>query len=133
MLRATARRRGDSLVHDVEMDGHVVIVDEPERLGGSGTGPSPQELFAGGLASCTATTVELYARHRQWEIGEVVVEVDYDAHAWPKRFVVGVRIGAELSDDQRRRLEDVARRCAVRQTLESEVVFEETLRAGGEE
>ena len=127
MLKATARRLGDGVKHEISIGPHRLHCDEPESLGGSGEAPSPQELLAGSLAACTATTVELYARYREWGLGEVVVDVAYDSHATPKRFTVALRLGGELSPEQRARLAEVAKRCMVRQTLEGEIEFEERL------
>ena len=127
MLRASARRLGDGVKHEISIGAHRLHSDEPESLGGTGEAPSPQELLAGSLAACTATTVELYARYREWQLGEVVVDVAYDSHADPKRFTVALRVAGDLSAEQRHRLSEVARRCMVRQTLEGEVEFEERM------
>ena len=127
MLRATARRLGDGVKHEISIGPHRLHSDEPESLGGGGEAPSPQELLAGSLAACTATTVELYARYREWGLGEVVVDVEYDSHSTPKRFTVGLHLAGELSSHQREQLGEVAKRCMVRQTLQSEVEFEERL------
>lgn len=129
MLKASARRLGDGFKHEISIGQHLLHSDEPEKLGGTGEAPSPQELLAGSLAACTATTVEMYARYREWELGEVVVNVDYDSHSNPKRFVVALCLRGELSAEQRRRLGEVARRCMVRQTLEGEIEFEERIEA----
>ena len=76
-MRAVARRSGESLRHDVEIGGHRVTADEPEDHGGTDAGPSPEELLAASLASCTAVTIEMYARRKKWSVGDVVVGVDY--------------------------------------------------------
>lgn len=132
ILRARAVRIGDTLEHEIAIGDHRVRVDEPAGLGGSDAGPSPQELLAASLASCTAATVELYARHRGWSLGSVEVDVAYRPHEGPRRFAVELRISEELDDDQRRRIESVARQCPVRQTLTGEVVIEERLATGSD-
>ena len=68
-MRATARRQNGSLTHAVEVHSHSVKADEPEERGGHDEGPSPQELLAASLASCTAITIEMYADRKGWEIG----------------------------------------------------------------
>ena len=52
--------------------------DEPKDEGGEDAGPSPQELLAASLASCTAITMEMYAQRKGWDIGDVTVDVDYE-------------------------------------------------------
>ena len=121
-----ARRDGDSVRHEIETGGHTVLTDEPERWGGTGSGPSPQELLAAAFASCTATQIEMYARYREWDIGPVEVEVEYDSHSDPKHFRLSVRLADNLPDERVARLKAAARACAVRQTLVGEVELEET-------
>ena len=126
-LRAVARRDGDSVRHEIEAGGHTVVSDEPEAWGGTGTGPSPQELLAAAFASCTATQIEMYARYRDWDIGPVEVEVEYDSHAEPKHFRLSVRLADDLPDEKVKRLKAAARACMVRQTLLGEVELEESV------
>jgi putative redox protein len=131
-MRAVARREGGTLSHDVEIGHHRVTADEPPDNGGDDTGPSPQELLAASLASCTAVTIELYARRKGWDIGEVVVDVDYEPaqRGSPTRFKLDVRLPKELPEDQRERLMQIAAKCPVHRTLEGEVMFDEKLVLG---
>jgi putative redox protein len=126
-MRAIARRENGSLRHDVEIRAHRVTADEPEDNGGEDTGPSPQELLAASLASCTAITMEMYARRKGWALGEVVVDVDYEPaqRGSPTRFSMEVRLPKELPEDQRERLLQIAAKCPVHRTLEGEVMFDE--------
>ena len=126
-MRATARRENGTLRHDVDVRDHLVVADEPEENGGDDSGPSPQELLAASLASCTAITIEMYARRKGWEIGDVVVDVDYEPaqRGSPTKFVMSVRLPKELPEEQRDRLMQIATKCPVHRTLEGEVMFDE--------
>jgi putative redox protein len=126
-MRATARRENGRLKHEVEIRGHRVVADEPRANGGDDAGPSPQELLAASLASCTAITMELYARRKRWDVGEVVVDVRYEAaqRGSPTRFWMEVRLPKELPEEQRERLMQIAAKCPVHRALEGEVMFEE--------
>ena len=128
-MRAIARREDGTLKHDVEIRRHVVVADEPTENGGADSGPSPQELLAASLASCTAITMAMYARRKGWDIGEVVVDVDYEPaqRGSPTRFRLDVRMPKEVPDDQRERLMQIAAKCPVHRTLEGEVMFEENV------
>jgi putative redox protein len=128
-MRAIARRENGTLKHDVEIRRHVVVADEPTENGGADSGPSPQELLAASLASCTAITMVMYARRKGWDIGEVVVDVDYEPaqRGSPTRFTLDIRMPKEVPDDQRERLMQIAAKCPVHRTLEGEVMFEESL------
>jgi putative redox protein len=128
MLTARAHSVPGSLRQEVLIDGrHLVITDEPEHLGGDGSAPAPHELFPAALASCVSTTILMYARTKRWEIDAVVVDVDYDNNATPRRFDIAIQIDGNLSNEQLARLEKVAAACPVRRAVEAGVVFEETL------
>lgn len=127
-LTATARSIPGTLRQEVVIDGtHRLITDEPERVGGDGSGPAPHELFPAALASCVATTLVMYARTKAWELGTVSVAVEYDNHSTPRRFEIAIELGGDLTDEQLRRLEKAAASCPVRRAIESGVEFAETI------
>jgi putative redox protein len=126
-MRAISRRVGDRLRQQVNIREHELTADEPEDSGGDDSGPSPQELLAASLASCTAVTMEMYAARKGWDVGEISVDVDYEpAHRGsPTRFAMTVSIAKELPEEQRERLMQIAAKCPVHRTLEGEVMFDE--------
>jgi putative redox protein len=126
-MKATARRENGTLKHDVEIRDHVVVADEPTDHGGADSGPSPQELLAASLASCTAITMVMYANRKGWNVGDVAVDVNYEPaqRGSPTRFRMEVRLPKELPEEQRERLMQIAAKCPVHRTLEGEVMFEE--------
>jgi putative redox protein len=124
-MTATARRRGDTLEQEVDVNGrHMLVTDEPKRLGGTDHGPAPHELLAATLAACAATTVAMYARKRGWDIGELAVDADYDPDSAPRRVALELHLSDDLKPEQRRRLERVAEACPARRALEAGFVFE---------
>jgi putative redox protein len=126
-MRATARRENGRLVHNVEIREHQLKADEPKDHGGDDAGPSPQELLAASLASCTAITMEMYAERKSWDIGEVTVDVNYEPaqRGSPTKFTLEVKLPKELPEEQREKLMQIAAKCPVHRTLEGEVMFEE--------
>jgi putative redox protein len=131
MLTATSRTVPGSLRSEVLVDGrHLLMTDEPEHLGGDGSAPAPHELFPAALAACVSTTLVMYARTKGWDLGEVEVHVDYDNRSTPRRFDIGIRVGASLSPEQLSRLEKVAAACPVRRAIETGIVFAEQIEAG---
>ncbi|HKP88971.1 MAG TPA: OsmC family protein [Thermoleophilaceae bacterium] len=128
-MRATARRNGGKFQHDIEIRDHQVQADEPEANGGDDSAPSPQELLAASLASCTAITIEMYAKRKSWDIGDVSVDVDYEPaqRGSPTKFKMVLNLPKELPQEQRERLMQIAAKCPVHRTLEGEVMFEETV------
>ena len=128
-MRAISRRVDGRLEQDVEVRGHHLTADEPRAHGGEDSGPSPQELLAASLASCTAITIEMYAERKGWDVGDITVKVNYEPaqRGSPTRFKMEVELPKELPEDQRERLMQIAAKCPVHRTLEGEVMFEETV------
>jgi putative redox protein len=125
-VKVVAQRRS-GYAHDVEIEGgHVLRIDEPIAAGGTDTGPSPTRLLAASLAGCTAITIEMYAERKDWEVGQVEVDVDVEYRdGAPLSFAVTLRLPSELSDEQRKRLLVVAAKCPVHKLIagESEVTI----------
>lgn len=109
---------------------HHALADEPEAYGGTNRGMSPYGFVAAGLGACTSMTIRMYARRKAWPLAHVRVDVTHakvhaqdagDAAA-PKldRFRRRIRLDGPLSAEQRARLMEIADRCPVHRTLESE-------------
>ena len=125
-MRACAQQL-ENLRHDVRVRSHTITADEPRDDGGDDTGPSPQELLAAALASCTAITMEMYARRKGWNVDGLAVECDYlpAERGAVTRFELIMKMPAHLSDEQVRKLQVIAAKCPVHRTLEGEVAFDE--------
>jgi putative redox protein len=125
-MRATARQL-ENLRHDVKVRRHTITSDEPKDHGGDDSGPSPQELLAASLASCTAITMEMYARRKGWDIAGLAVDCEYTPaeRGCPTKFAIVYHMPAHLSEDQAEKLTVIAAKCPVHRTLEGEVAFEE--------
>lgn len=127
-MKATARRSASAeLAHSIDIRSHQLIVDELTDHGGHDEGPSPQELLAASLASCTAITMEMYAKRKGWDVGQVEVSVDYTPaeRGCPTRFKLELRLPTGCTPEQRERLQVIAAKCPVHRTLEGEVMFED--------
>ena len=127
-LTATARSTPGTLRQEVLIDGrHLLVTDEPEHLGGEDSGPAPHELFPAALAACVSTTLVRYARTKEWDLGEVTVDVDYDHRSTPRRFSVAIELTGDLDDEQLARLDKVAAACPLRRSIEAGIEFEERI------
>jgi putative redox protein len=113
--------------HVVKVRHHRLNTDEPIKSGGDDVAPSPQELLAASLATCTAATMEMYAARKGWELGGVEVEVDYTPaeRGCPTKFALTLRLPSGLTDEQVQRLKVIATKCPVHRTLDGEVMFDE--------
>ena len=123
---ATAQR-SSGYRHTVKVRQHRLVSDEPVDSGGGDSGPSPQELLAASLASCTAVTMEMYAARKGWDLRDVEVECQYvpAERGCPTKFTLTLRLPSDLTDEQVQRLKVIATKCPVHRTLDGEVMFDE--------
>jgi putative redox protein len=131
-LIASARSTAGLLKQDVTVDGRFhLVTDEPEHLGGTDEGPSPHELLVAALAACTATAVSAYVRTKEWDVGGIRVDAEYDSKAEPRAFRLRINLERAIDDAQRQRLEKVAESCAVRRALLTGFTIDECIVADG--
>ena len=125
-MRAVARQT-KGFTHELKVRDHKLISDEPKEDGGDDAGPSPQELLAASLASCTAITMEMYAKRKGWNTDGLEIDVDYSPadRGSPTRFQLVMRMPAHLSEEQVEKLRVIAAKCPIHRTLEGEVLFDE--------
>jgi len=128
MMKATARRTG-TFTHDIDVRDHRIRADEAQDAGGDDEAPNPQELLAASLASCTAITVEMYAKRKGWDIGGIEVEAEYTPaeRGAPTRFKLTLRLPKSLTEEQVERLSVIAAKCPIHRTLDGEVMFDERI------
>jgi putative redox protein len=127
-MKAIARRTArTALTHRIDVRQHQLMADEPTDQGGEDEGPMPQELLAASLASCTAITMEMYAKRKGWDIGPVEVECEYTPadRGCPTAFTLVLRLPSDCSEEQVERLRVIAAKCPVHRTLDGEVLFHE--------
>ena len=125
-MRASAEQL-ENLRHDVRVRSHTITADEPKDHGGGDAGPSPQELLAASLASCTAITIEMYAKRKGWDVAGLTVDCEYSPaeRGSVTRFNLVMKMPAHLADEQVSKLQTIAAKCPVHRTLEGEVAFDE--------
>ncbi|HEY2772223.1 MAG TPA: OsmC family protein [Solirubrobacteraceae bacterium] len=129
-MKATARRAAHTaFTHQIDVRQHQLVADEPTEHGGDDDGPSPQELLAASLASCTAITIEMYAKRKGWDLGPVEVECNYTPaeRGCPTKFRLDFRLSGSCTEEQVERLKVIAAKCPVHRTLEGEVAFEDNV------
>jgi putative redox protein len=127
-VKVSARRR-KGFAHSLTAGKHTLIADEPPDHGGADTGPSPSQLLALSLASCTAITVEMYAQRKEWDVGDVEVDVDYELDPrGTSRFEVVVQVPGDVSEEQMDKLKAIAGRCPVHRVLLGDVEIKDEVR-----
>lgn len=115
---------------DLLINGKAFIADEPVSVGGTNLGPTPYDFLTVGLSACTAMTLRLYANHKKWPLDSVEVKARHEKiHAKDCETETGkvdmiertLILKGDLDNIQRARLAEIADRCPVHRTLESEV------------
>ena len=129
--QAIARARADLGMEDysvaIRTGRHDLVADERPVLGGQDTGPSPYEFLLSGLAACTAITLRMYAKRKQWDLRRVHLDLRFIRSGQDSHIERSITVEGELSDDQRDRLANVAERTPVTLTLKAGVTIETTL------
>jgi uncharacterized OsmC-like protein len=117
---------------------HLLTADEPVSVGGTDAGPTPYDLLLAALGSCTAMTLRMYADRKGLPLHRTTVRLRHDrVHAKDceqcergvgmlSRIRREIDLEGPLGDQDRRRLVEIADRCPVHRTLDSEIVFETT-------
>ena len=121
---------------EIAIGQHRLFADEPVSVGGTDTGPNPYDLLLAALGSCTSMTVAMYARRKGWPLESVTVRLSHSrvhaadcAESETKAGMLDhvhrdVEFSGPLSEEQRARLLDIASKCPVHRTLESEIMIE---------
>ena len=107
---------------------HHTLADEPLAYGGTNRGMTPYGFLAAGLGACTSMTIRMYARRKGWPLDHVRVDICHDkVHAQDAEngtdakidsFTRVIHLEGDLSEDQRKRLLEIADKCPVHRTLE---------------
>jgi uncharacterized OsmC-like protein len=134
MSRSVVVRSGSSRFgQTISVGPHVLPADEPNEYGGEDAGPNPYELLLAALGACTSMTVQMYAERKQWPLRGVQVNLSHaKVHAEDcaecetkvgmiDRIELRICLVGDLSEEQQRRLLEIADKCPVHRTLTSEV------------
>lgn len=127
-----ARTFIDGFRTDVVAGDHTFVADEPLAVGGTNLGPAPYDLLSAALATCTTMTLKMYATRKKLDLKSVSVSVRHDKiHAEDCRdcdtkegkideFRRELTVDGDLDDATRDRLLEIADKCPVHRTLDSE-------------
>lgn len=101
----------------IEVGPHALVADEPFELGGEDAGPAPHDFVLAGLGACTAMTLELYAKRKEWPLVSVDVTLSIDGASSPPVIRRQIKLDGDLDEGQRARLLEIANKCPVHRLL----------------
>lgn len=123
----------------IQTKNHSLTADEPAEVGGDDFGPSPYELLNAGLAACTVMTMKLYAERKKWDLKEAFVYISHSKKhvadmenesaggTYLDHISKRIELVGDLDATQRERLKQIASKCPVHKTLQSQVEIETEL------
>lgn len=128
----------DNFTTTIQTKKHTLIADEPEDIGDD-FGPSPYDFLSAGLAACTVMTLKMYAQRKKWDLQEVFVYITYaKKHSADLMLDVDkpikydhlskkLKFVGNLDDKQKQRLKEIASKCPVHRTLQSDIIIDTVL------
>jgi uncharacterized OsmC-like protein/fermentation-respiration switch protein FrsA (DUF1100 family) len=124
---------GGKFQQEIMSGPHRFLADEPVKAGGLDSGPGPYDLLLASLGACTSMTLRLYADNKKLPLDRVSVRLTHNKiHAEDclncetkedmlDRIDRNITLEGALSADERKRLLEIADKCPVHRTLESEI------------
>jgi len=123
----------NGFITSVQTGRHQFLADEPISFGGKDLGPTPYDLLGAALGTCTAMTLNMYARHKKLPLESVTVDVKHtrihandceDCEKTDGKVDVlnrAIELEGDLDEKVRQRMLEIADRCPVHRTLENEI------------
>jgi putative redox protein len=136
-----AETRTGRFTQGVAAGAHRLVADEPIEVGGDDRGPGPYDYLLAGLGACTSMTLRLYAERKNLPLERVIVRLVHDkihasdcADCETKEGKIdyierNIEIVGALDAEQRQRLLEIADKCPVHRTLQSEIKIATKLEA----
>lgn len=127
------RGQASGFLQEATAGNYTFQIDEPRSVGGTESAPDPYDYLLAALGSCTSMTIGLFARRNKFPVESVTIGLRHSRiHAndceecetktgMLDRIDLRIELAGQISDEQRAKLMEVAGKCPVHRTLESEI------------
>ncbi len=118
IANAKVKTREEHWLGEVTSGKHQLMTDKPESFGGQDLGLAPYDFVCSGLISCTMITLRMYAQHKGLDLGEFVVEADFNVNKEGKEWIQRrLSFVNPLSDELKQKVLDICQKTPVTKTL----------------
>ncbi len=117
---------GQDYLTTVRHDEFLYHSDEPTYLGGENLFATPTQYLLGSLGSCTAITLRMYAKRKEWDLGKISISLRFVDKEVEGKKVRTIEKKLEFSNKDNfeekdiKRLYSVAEKCPVAKMLKGE-------------
>lgn len=104
----------------------IIIMDEPQNVGGNDKGPDPFTMLLASLAGCTLSTLRMYIDRKGWDIPSISVQLNMhqekngDFTTFIKR---EINFEKDITLEQKERLLVIANKCPISKILENKTII----------
>ena len=120
-MNVTAKIESVNYKVTINSEGHTIIADEPISHKGGDTGMAPTQLLLSSLGACTAITLRMYCQHKQWNIGNISVNLTIETHTGSTKINREISYSETVSEEQKNRLIQIAKSCPISKILTGEI------------
>ena len=120
-MKVTAQFDSGKMKHVLQTGVHKVYSDVSLSEGGEDQGPSPHDLIAMSLASCTGMTLKLYSQKKGWPLENTIVTIEIVKTAEKTVFNRQLEFIGSLDESQKKRLIDIANHCPIHKVLSGKI------------
>lgn len=112
---------------EIRADGHLLVADEPEALGGKNEGMNPNLFLLASLGSCTAITLRMYADRKKLPVEKIYITLSMDVVKSEQQQTTyissHIRFDGQLTEEQVFRLREIADECPLHKIMTNPIVI----------